>query len=191
MMYNRMMAGFPEPMTDVLPPSGRGCGCRPVCPSPPPGPCCCLRGATGATGIADTLAVGTTTTGEAGTEAAVTDSGGVNNHIFDFIIPRGFDGEIGPTGPTGPTGATGLTPNLTIGLVTTGAPGSAASATITGIAPNFILNLTIPQGPTGPMGLTGLPGVPGATGPTGPTGPRGATGPTGPTGKCCHDRNNE
>ena len=58
--------------------------------------------------------------------------------------PQGLTGEIGPTGPAGET------PTLTIGTVTTGAPGTDASASITGTAPNFVLNLTIPQGPTGP-----------------------------------------
>ncbi len=62
----------------------------------------------------------------------------------------GATGPIGPTGATGPTGETGETPILTIGTVTTGKPGTKASATITGTAPNFVLNLTIPQGPTGP-----------------------------------------
>ena len=42
------------------------------------------------------------------------------------------------------------TPTLTIGTVTTGDPGTEAAASITGTAPNFILNLTIPQGPVGP-----------------------------------------
>lgn len=46
--------------------------------------------------------------------------------------------------------ATGATPTLTIGTVTTGDPGTEASATITGTSPDFVLNLTIPQGPTGP-----------------------------------------
>ena len=67
--------------------------------------------------------------------------------------PTGATGATGPTGPTGPTGATGATgetPTLTIGTVTTGDPGTEATASITGTAPNFILNLTIPQGPTGP-----------------------------------------
>ena len=64
--------------------------------------------------------------------------------------PIGATGDIGPTGPTGPTGADAETPTITIGTVTTGAPGSDADANITGTAPNFILNLTIPQGPTGP-----------------------------------------
>ena len=53
---------------------------------------------------------------------------------------------------TGPTGDAGETPTLTIGTVTTGAPGTEATATITGTAPNYVLNLTIPQGPTGPTG---------------------------------------
>ena len=51
---------------------------------------------------------------------------------------------------TGPQGAAGDTPVLTIGTVTTGAPGSQATASISGTAPNFVLDLTIPQGPTGP-----------------------------------------
>lgn len=70
--------------------------------------------------------------------------------------PTGPTGDIGPTGPTGdigptgPTGDVGPTPTLTIGTITTGAPGTDATATITGTSPDFILNLTIPQGPTGP-----------------------------------------
>lgn len=81
--------------------------------------------------------------------------------------PQGLQGVTGPTGPTGatgpqglqgiqgvtgPTGPTGTTPTLAIGTVTTGEPGTTAVATITGTAPNFVLNLTIPQGPTGPAG---------------------------------------
>ena len=70
-----------------------------------------------------------------------------------MIGPAGDIGPTGPTGETGPTGPAGVdaeSPTLTIGTVTTGAPGSESSATITGTSPNFILNLTIPQGPTGP-----------------------------------------
>ena len=62
----------------------------------------------------------------------------------------GPTGATGPTGPTGPTGADAETPTLTIGTVTTGDPGTEAAASITGTSPNFVLNLTIPQGPTGP-----------------------------------------
>ena len=62
----------------------------------------------------------------------------------------GATGPMGPMGPMGPTGPIGAAPSLTIGTVTTGEPGSEATATITGTSPNFVLNLTIPQGPTGP-----------------------------------------
>jgi hypothetical protein len=48
---------------------------------------------------------------------------------------------VGPPGPT---------TNITIGTVTTGAPGSQASASITGTAPNLVLDLTIPEGNVGP-----------------------------------------
>ena len=66
------------------------------------------------------------------------------------IGPTGLTGPAGDIGPTGPTGADGATPTFTIGTVTTGDPGTEATANITGTSPNFILNLTIPQGPTGP-----------------------------------------
>ena len=72
----------------------------------------------------------------------------MNNNGFNFPGPNCY--LMGPTGPTGPTGADGETPVITIGTVTTGDPGTEASASITGTAPNFVLNLTIPQGPTGP-----------------------------------------
>ena len=70
--------------------------------------------------------------------------------IQGIIGPTGPAGLDGATGPTGPAGADAETPTLTIGTVTTGAPGTDAAASITGTAPNFVLNLTIPQGPTGP-----------------------------------------
>jgi len=68
-------------------------------------------------------------------------------YTIDFVIPQGptgptgtqgATGEIGPTGPTGTTGATGATgpaPTLAIGTVTTGAPGTNASVTITPTTP--------------------------------------------------------
>ena len=58
-------------------------------------------GPTGEDGTADTITIRNTTTGDPGTDASVTDTTGGANHILDFVIPRGFDGEDGPTGPTG------------------------------------------------------------------------------------------
>ena len=48
-----------------------------------------------------------------------------------------------------PIGPTGLTPNLTIGTVETGLPGTKVEATMTGTRENPVLNLKIPRGDTG------------------------------------------
>ena len=123
-----------------------------------------------------TFTIGTVTTGEPGSEADASITGTAPNYVLNLTIPQGEvgpEGPVGETGPqgeqgpqgiqgiqgeqgpqgeqgeTGPAGADGLTPNLTIGTVTTGAPGTDAEATITGTAPNFVLNLTIPQGQPG------------------------------------------
>ena len=69
---------------------------------------------------------------------------GFNNGFIGIVGPAGPTGPAGPRGPigpTGPTGADGLTPTLTIGTVTTG---PNADASITGTAPNFVLNLVLP-----------------------------------------------
>jgi hypothetical protein len=73
--------------------------------------------------------------------------------------------QVGPQGPQGETGATGPANELTIGSVTTGAPGTQADATLTGEAPNQTLNLAIPRGDQGEVG------PPGQTGNQGPAGP--------------------
>lgn len=53
----------------------------------------------------------------------------------------------------GAKGDTGATPNISVGTVTTGAPGTPAVITMTGTAEAPVLNITIPQG------LKGIPGV--------------------------------
>ena len=110
-------------------------------------------GATGATG-ADGATGPTGPTGATGVDGATGPTGPTGATGADGATgptgPTGATGADGATGPTGATGADGATPTLTIGTVTTGDPGTEASATITGTSPNFVLNLTIPQGPTGP-----------------------------------------
>ena len=51
-----------------------------------------VQGEPGPAGEADTITIGTVTTGEPGTDASVTDVGSGSNHILDFVIPRGADG---------------------------------------------------------------------------------------------------
>lgn len=79
-------------------------------------------------------------------------------------------GEKGDKGDPGPANT------LTIGTVTTGEPGTEASATITGDAPNQTLNLTIPRGKDGKDGESAGGGG-GGSGETDPGG--GGSGGTG------------
>ena len=58
-------------------------------PTGPTGP----SGDNGEDGAAATLRVGTVTTGDAGTDASVTNSGTTRDAVFDFVIPRGDTGK--------------------------------------------------------------------------------------------------
>lgn len=90
---------------------------------------CYVQGPTGPTGPQGpaTITVRSTTTGEPGTNASVTNGGTNQNLLLDFVIPRGADGATGATGPTGATGATG--PTGAAGLIgPTGATGATGPA---------------------------------------------------------------
>ena len=102
------------------------------------------------------VTVGTTTTGAAGTQASVTNSGTDSDPVLNFTIPRGEKGEGSAT--------------VAIGTTTTGAAGTEASVTNSGTDTSAILNFTIPRGETGPQGPQGNPGE------TGPAGPKGEPG---------------
>lgn len=125
----------------------------------------------------------------------VTDSGGTPK-VITVTVPGGI-GAPGPAGPAGPGNV------LTIGTVTTLAPGASATATISGVSPNQVLNLGIPTGPAGAQGTAGVtPTISSGTINTGAPGtnviatltgtapnyllnltiPRGNTGATGSTG---------
>lgn len=65
------------------------------------------QGPAGQDGAAATIAVGTTTTGAAGTQASVTNSGSASAAVFNFTIPKGEKGDKGDTGPAGADGARG------------------------------------------------------------------------------------
>lgn len=53
------------------------------------------------------LEIGETITGEAGTEAVVTNSGSPSHAVLNFTIPTGETGPQGPVGPQGPQGIQG------------------------------------------------------------------------------------
>lgn len=95
------------------------------------------EGPTGPTGAAATIAVGTTTTGAAGTSASVTNVGTSSAAVFDFTIPRG------DTGATGPTGAAAT---IAVGTTTTTAPNTNATVTNVGTSGAAVFDFGIPRG---------------------------------------------
>lgn len=73
----------------------------------------------------------------------------------------GQDGADGKDGRDGTDGANGLSPTIVIGEVTTTAPGASAEVSLTGVYPNYCLNLKLPRGIKGEDGDTGPQGLPG------------------------------
>jgi hypothetical protein len=113
------------------------------------------QGVQGATGPANTLSIGTVTSGAS---AAATITGTAPSQTLSLVLPVGATGAAGSVGATGSQGPAGPANTLSIGTVTSG----AAAATITGTAPTQTLNLVLPAGATGATGATG------AQGPAGP-----------------------
>lgn len=142
-------------------------------------------------GISPTVEVGSVTTGAAGSDAKVTNSGTTQAVKLDFVIPRGpagptgapgrdgtngKDGAKGDTGPagaagpagpkgdtgaqgpagqTGPAGPAGASPVLSVGTVTTLAPGENATVSMSGSDTRPVLNFGIPKGDPGSGGSGG------------------------------------
>lgn len=64
---------------------------------------CQARYLKGATGVTPNITIGNTTTLAPGQLATVTKRGNTENPVFDFGIPQGVQGQIGPQGPKGDT----------------------------------------------------------------------------------------
>lgn len=119
---------------------------------PPQGEGAQFRGPQGPPGPANSLSIGTVSTG-APSDAKIT--GTPPNQVLSLTLERGPQGETGP-------------PNsLSIGTVSTGSP---SSATITGTAPSQTLNLTLEKGPPGTDGQDGQRGSNWYTGSGAPSG---------------------
>ena len=118
-------------------------------------------GATGANGITPTLKVGSTSTGNAGTNASVTMTDSNNVYTLNFVIPKGDKGDTGAKGDAGAKGqdgakgADGITPTLKVGTVTTLAAGSNATVTMSKNNNEYTLNFGIPKGNKGDTGASG------------------------------------
>ena len=99
----------------------------------------------GEDGEAATVTVGSTTTGEAGTEASVVNSGTTSAAVLDFTIPKGDKGD---TGSAGAPGSDGYSPIATVSK-------SGDTATITITDKNGTTTATVSDGQDG---ATGSPG---------------------------------
>ena len=115
-------------------------------------------GAKGADGITPTLRVGSTSTGNAGTNANVTMTDSNNVYTLNFVIPKGDKGDTGVKGQDGAKGADGITPILKVGTVTTLAAGSNATVTMSKNNNEYTLNFGIPKGNKGDTGASGSSG---------------------------------
>ena len=121
------------------------------------------KGDKGDTGAAPNLTIGSVTTGDTA-NAIIT--GTAEAPVLNLTLPKGAKGDTGPKGAdgvqgqAGPKGDPGVTPNLTIGTVTTG---TDAAATITGTAEAPVLNLTLPKGEKGDKGDPGSSGSGGSS----------------------------
>ena len=112
-------------------------------------------GATGATGSAGTVTIGTTTTGSAGGNASVLNSGTSSDAVLSFTLPKGASGTAGVQGSIGLTGATGAAgDNATIamGTITTLPENSSATVVNAGSDTAAVLNFGLPMGQTGAQG---------------------------------------
>ena len=112
-------------------------------------------GATGAVGSAGTVTIGTTTTGSAGGNASVTNSGTSSEAVLNFSIPKGVSGAAGVQGAKGNTGATGAAGDnatIAIGTITTLAENANATVVNAGTDTAAVLNFGLPMGQTGAQG---------------------------------------
>ena len=112
-------------------------------------------GATGAVGSAGTVTIGTTTTGSAGGNASVTNSGTSSEAVLNFTLPKGASGAAGVQGSQGLTGATGAAGDnatIAIGTITTLPEDSNATVFNAGTDTAAVLNFGLPMGQTGAQG---------------------------------------
>lgn len=141
-----------------------------------PGP----QGATGPTGAAATISVGTVTTVAAGSSAQITNGGTSSAAIFNFQIPQGPTGPQGAAGSQGTPGQRGTytfvgssnptptNPANKLGLDTYLNTTSGDLFQYDSVSSNWILQGNL-KGPAGSNGVQGITGPTGATGPAGET----------------------
>lgn len=134
-------------------------------------------GETGPAGRAATVTIGSVTNGET---ASVTNTGTDTDAVFNFVLPRGLQGEQGEKGDNG--GTVTVTAGASV-TNTTGTPTvDVFTQEVTPTLTNILFNFSGIKGETGSAGPAGPRGEKGDKGDTGPAGATGLTGPIGPQG---------
>ena len=107
----------------------------------------------GADGAAATIGDPTITTGLAGTDASVTNSGTSSAAVFDFVIPRG---DAGTNGTNGTNGEDGAAATIAVGTTTPGPVGTTTASVInSGTSSAAVFDFVIPRGEQGTPGTNG------------------------------------
>ena len=113
----------------------------------------------GADGAAATIGDPTITTGLAGTDASVTNSGTSSAAVFDFVIPRGdagTNGTNGTNGANGEDGEDGAAATIAVGTTTPGPVGTTTASVInSGTSSAAVFDFVIPRGEQGTPGTNG------------------------------------
>ena len=115
------------------------------------------QGIQGEPGATPDFSIGDVETLATGSPATASITGTTEHPVLNLGLPRGLQGETGAAGADGHDGAPGrdgVTPDFSIGTVSTLTPGSSATAEITGTAAAPVLNLGIPAGQDGTIGYT-------------------------------------
>ena len=135
------------------------------------------KGETGETGAAATVQVGTTTTGAAGSQAQVTNSGSNAAAVLNFVIPKGDKGDPG-------TGLDIKGTYASLGELSAEvqSPEQGDMYNVGTSAPYNIYMWDVTDGTGDWMDQGQLQGAQGPRGEQGPQGPEGQQGAQGPTG---------
>lgn len=107
------------------------------------------KGEKGDSGKAATVSLGSFSTGDAGSDVIITNTGTSESAVFNFTIPRGDQGLQGKEGKAA---------TIEVGTVTTGEAGSNATVTNAGTTNAARFNFVIPRGDKGEAGLDGNDG---------------------------------
>ncbi len=143
-------------------------------------------------GLSETITIGNVESTDYNNEAKIFDNKVGNNHILDFVIPRGEKGDKGDKGNDG-TSVTilGSYPSLAE-LKQDKQTGKSGDSYL--VSDDLYVwsdndadwknvgTIKGPQGDRGPQGEQGIEGPRGLQGPKGDKGEKGATGPTGANG---------